>query len=156
MKSSKPFSPFYRNSFSVCIPLCATLVIIRQSRMREWVVDFSALFSSLFVPYSAVSLDHLNPFYWSVFLLRFYSTGSAWSPNISLNENKCLRHFLNIRWAAIFNYEGLGDGGENPLVSFAALATMVPRTVCAQFFQCSLLCRQVRLSRHLNTVYSIN
>lgn len=156
MKSTKPFSPFNRNPFSVCIPLCTTLVIIRQSRMREWVVDFSALFSSLFVPYSAVSSDHPNPFYWSVFLLGFYSTESAWFPNTSLNENKCLWHFLNIRWAAIFNYEGLGDGGGNPLVSFASLATKGPRTVCAQLIQRSLLCRQVRLSRHLNTVYSIN
>lgn len=46
-------------------------MIIRQSRMWELVVDFSALFSCLFVPYPAVSLDHPNLFYQSVFLLGF-------------------------------------------------------------------------------------
>lgn len=67
--------------------------VIRQSRMCELVVGLSALFASMFFPDCCFFGPSL-PFLLKCFSVRFYSTESMWFPSMSLNENKCLWHFL--------------------------------------------------------------
>lgn len=67
--------------------------VIRQSRVCELIADLSVLFASMFVS-DCCLFGSSQPSLLKCFSARFYSTESMWFSSMSLNENKCLWHFL--------------------------------------------------------------